>query len=179
MKNLTTKLVKIMAETKRVAKNGRNDFHKYDYVTEADVLEAVREHLVKNNVFIYSSVMNSHKEGDMTSVQMKHTLVDGDSGEAMEVFSLGQGQDKGDKGSNKAVTSAIKYFLMKNLLIPTGDDVEATDSDGKATGTLKAVAKTPADKPATEAKTYGFSGRAKAGAAASKAEAKVEADDAF
>lgn len=171
MKNIASKLVKIMNETKRVAKNGRNEFHKYDYVTEADVLEAVRENLVKNNVFIFSSVVSTQKEADMTTVLMNHTIVDGDSGESMEVRSLGQGQDKGDKGSNKAITSAIKYFLMKNLLIPTGDDVEATDAEGKSTGGAKvrAVPAAKVEAASGEKKTYGFSSRAKAAPAVTEA----------
>lgn len=181
MKNLTTKLVKVMNETKRVAKNGRNDFHKYDYVTEADILEAVRENLVNNNVFIFTSVVQTQKEGDMTSVMTLHTLVDGDSGESMEVRGMGQGQDKGDKGSNKAITSAMKYMLMKMFLIPTGDDVEASDADGKSTGgpKVKAVAAVPAAGAAKS--TYGFSNRAKATAAAPKvvAQPETDTDDSF
>lgn len=169
MKNLVSKLVRIMTATKRVAKNGENKFHNYSYVTEADVLEAVRENLAKENVFIFSSVAASHREGDVTSVQMKHTFVDGDSGESFEVFSLGQGQDKGDKGGNKAVTAAVKYFLMKNLLIPTGDDPEATDETGKSTGGVKAkptvinmeVKSETSEKAAPAKKTYGFSGKPK------------------
>jgi len=171
VKNLTAKLVKVMAETKRVAKNGRNEFHKYDYVTESDVLEAVRDVLVKHNIFIYSSVIGTDKNQDMTSVVMEHTLVDSDSGEFMKVKSFGQGQDKGDKGGNKAVTASTKYFLMKNLLLPTGDDPEATDETGKSTGpkAVKLATNTldtnNADNPIAAPKKYGFSGKPKAIAA--------------
>ncbi len=171
MKNLTGKLVKVMLDVKRVAKNGRNEFHKYDYVTEADVLDTVRESLAKHNVFIFSSVEASHKDGDLTSVVVKHTVVDADSGEQMDVKSLGQGSDKSDKGSNKAITSAMKYFLLKNFLIPTGgDDVEATDETGKSTGGVKrekpplsAVSSTSdATNPGeTPKKKYGFAGKPK------------------
>lgn len=157
MKNLVTKLVRVMANVKRVAKNGTNTFQHYQYVTEADILDAVRENLIKENVFVFSSVIGSHKDGDLTSVQVKNTFVDGDSGETMEVHSMGQGSDKLDKGSNKAITSASKYLFMKNFLISTGDDPEATDETGKATGP-KAVKIVPAD---ATPKKYGFSGRAK------------------
>lgn len=163
MKNLASKLVKVMNETQRVAKNGNNTFHGYKYATEADVSEAVREVLVKYNVFIFSSVVMSHKEGDLTSVQMEHTIVDGDSGELYKVLSMGQGQDKGDKGANKAITAATKYFMMKCFLIPTGDDPEATDENGKSTGpkTLAVAKTTKASEDKTDAppKKYGFSGK--------------------
>lgn len=169
--SLASKMVKIMSETKRVAKNGRNEFHKYDYVTEADVMEAVRETLVKYNVFIFSSVIGTDKNADMTSVVMQHTIVDGDTNEKFEVKSFGQGQDKGDKGGNKAVTAATKYMFLKNLLIPTGDDPEATDENGKSTGpkSVKLAESVAAsgsisitnDTP----KKYGFSGKVKVAAA--------------
>jgi hypothetical protein len=154
MKALVNKMVRIMADTKRIAKNGTNSFHNYQYVTEADVMESVRETLAKHNVFIFSSVEGSQRDGDMTSVVMRHTFVDGDTGETFEVKSLGQGQDKSDKGANKAITASMKYMLLKNLLISTGDDPEATDETGKSTGTtLKAVAKDSGPKK------YGFSGK--------------------
>lgn len=163
MKGLATKLVRIMGNTKRIAKNGRNDFHKYDYVTEADVLEEVRENLVKENVFVFSSVVASHREGDITSVQMRHTMVDGDSGETFEVLSIGQGQDKTDKGANKAITAAVKYMLLKNLMMPTGDDPEATDADGKPTG--KSVKIVSMKDDGGDKKAYGFSNKTKPKAA--------------
>jgi len=37
----------------------------------------------------------------------------------------GEGEDQGDKGGPKSLTSAQKSFLIHNLLIPTGDDPEA------------------------------------------------------
>lgn len=167
MKNLTTKLVKVMANVKRVAKNGKNNFQNYSYVTEADILDAVRDELSAQNVFIYSSVEGSHKEGNLTSVIMKHTLVDGDSGESFEVKSFGQGSDNQDKGGPKAITSSTKYFLLKMFMIPTGDDPEATDETGKRTsGTTKTTK--PADLQGSQntvpekVASYGFSKRPKA-----------------
>ena len=41
--NLVQKLAGVMADVKHVPKNGRNDFHKYDYATEADIADAVRD----------------------------------------------------------------------------------------------------------------------------------------
>jgi hypothetical protein len=36
-KSLAAKLAEIMSEVERIAKKGRNDFHKYDYATESDI----------------------------------------------------------------------------------------------------------------------------------------------
>jgi hypothetical protein len=184
IKNLATKMVKIMSETKRIAKNGTNAFHNYQYVTEADVLESVRDVLAKYNVFIFSSVIGTDKNADMTSVVMQHTIVDADSGESFDVKSFGQGQDKGDKGGNKAVTASMKYMLLKNLLLPTGDDPEATDESGKSTGpkSVKIVAATSGVSTTDigAPKKYGFSGKSKpAVAAVAPAPAVVSGSDDF
>lgn len=169
---LIQKMVKVMASAKRVEKNGRNDFHKYDYITESDVMDLIRPLLIQNGLFITSSVVGSQKEGEFVSVSMKHTVHDEDTGESLEINSLGIGQDKGDKAANKAVTAAVKYFLLKNFMLGSGDDPEATDETGKATGSTKTVAKDDSAKPA-KAK-YGFAAKPKLAAAPT-----VEASDDF
>ena len=40
-KKITAKLVKVMEDVAHVAKNGTNEFHRYQYATAADVLEKV------------------------------------------------------------------------------------------------------------------------------------------
>lgn len=153
-KQLATKLARIMAEIETVAKTGYNDFHKYSYATEANILEAVRAKLSAASIFIYTStdkteiittvtrerrtmkdgtVVESEKASHITAVTTLHTIVDGESGEQFVVQGYGQGQDSGDKGGYKALTGAIKYFLLKTFMIPTGDDPEATDGNGAKT----------------------------------------------
>lgn len=149
---LALKLSKILGEIGKVEKSGRNDFHRYDYVTENDLVYAVRGRLAEANVFVFTSVESQHAEvitsgeGDsaksslLTTVTTKHTFVDGDSGESFSVLSQGQGSDNGDKGGYKAITGAMKYFIYKNFMIPTGDDPEAdgkTDERAAAGGASK------------------------------------------
>lgn len=144
---LHTKLVKVMDGVSRIKKNGYNSFHKYSYVTEADVIEAVKTELVKQGLSLTQSVKSFSQSGDITTVLVDYTITDADTGEACVSTCIGAGQDKGDKGPYKALTGSMKYFLMKSLLIPTGDDPEASDGDGKST-----AAKTPPDsKPAAPA----------------------------
>ena len=40
----------VLAEVHRVPKNGRNDFHKYDYVTESDLVDHLREKLAEQDL---------------------------------------------------------------------------------------------------------------------------------
>ncbi len=125
-KSLISKLAEAMNEVGRIPKNGRNDFHKYDYVTEADLVEAIRGKLAEKKVFLFTSVEATAHAGEITEVFTLHTFVDGESGEQFQVKGYGQGQDKGDKGGYKAQTGAMKYALMKNFLVATGDDPEQT-----------------------------------------------------
>lgn len=137
-RSLITKLCKIMSEVDRIAKNGRNDFHKYDYVMEADLVDAVRDKLSRENVFLFSNVdelsftdKKTSKGGDttVTTAKVTFTFVDGDSGEERSFTYYGQGEDPADKGAYKAFTGAVKYALMKTFLVPTGDDPENDEND--------------------------------------------------
>jgi len=168
LKNLSTKLVKVMNAVGHIKKDGRNDFHHYNYVTEAAVMAEVRKALINEGVFLSQSVENLGKEGDLTTVVMYNTFIDTISGETLTVKSVGQGQDKGDKGSAKAITNAVKYMLLKNFMLSTGDDdPEATDENGKSTGAIQkdtskykpTAVVTPAE-PVLEKKRVSFSKKA-------------------
>lgn len=120
-------------EVTRVEKRGHNDFHDYDYATAADVLEAVRTGLASRNVVIIprvvgQSVIEKERQGKapeyIVTADMILTILDGDSGEALECAWKGCGQDSGDKGIYKALTGGYKYFLLQLFMIPTGDDPE-------------------------------------------------------
>ncbi len=124
-----------MAETHWVEKKGRNAFFNYDYAKEADILDAVREKLAQNKIFVFTSIENMDfretgkrtRDGsplNLVFVRTKHTFWDGESGETAEVFGQGCGEDSGDKAIYKAITGAMKYFISKNFLISTGDDPE-------------------------------------------------------
>lgn len=132
--SLYTKLAEVMAEVGRVEKRGRNDFHNYDYVTEADLIAEVRDKLAARGVMVLPSVVGEVDEREITTargqtstvstIRVAFTFVDGESGDKHTCEFAGQGDDGGDKGLYKAYTGALKYFLMKTFLIPTGDDPE-------------------------------------------------------
>lgn len=136
---LAKKLAKILGEIGKVEKSGVNQHFKYGYLTENDLVYAVRGRLAEAQIFVFTSIEKQDilvvGEGDnktaLTSVVSRHTFVDGESGESFSVLSQGQGMDNGDKGAYKAATGAMKYFLYKCFMIPTGDDPEADDATDK------------------------------------------------
>lgn len=129
-RTLARKLAEVMKAVERIPKNGRNEFHKYDYATEADIVSAIRGELAQRNVMLIPGITGRSREpvGEkgsvLTHLDMTFTFFDGDSGEEITRPWLGAGTDKEDKGAYKAMTGGEKYFLLKTFLIPTGDDPE-------------------------------------------------------
>src|SRR5574340_328981 len=61
------------------------------------------------------------------SLVEKLTAMDGK--DKIEFLVIGEGQDRGDKATYKAMTGATKYALLKLFLIPTGDDPEKDEDE--------------------------------------------------
>lgn len=120
--NLWGKIARITGMIGGVEKKGYNAFHKYHYVTEADLVSVVRQYLAAAGIVIIPSVVDEVREGDLTRIDVEYTVTDG-----KEFFTFhmpGYGADKGDKGVYKAITGSNKYALMKLFKIETGDDPE-------------------------------------------------------
>lgn len=155
--SLFKKLSAVMADVGYIQKDGFNSFHKYKYVTEAALVDAVRTKLAAANVMLIPSVVGvderqiTTKKGDHSTVstlRMEFTFCDGDTGETFTVQWAGAGDDAADKGIYKAYTGALKYFLMKTFLIPTGDDPESdTASDECGSDRAPAVFTMPGQRP--------------------------------
>lgn len=116
-----------MAEIHRIPKRGRNEHFKYDYVMEADLVEAVRGLLAARHVMLVPSIKSVAKDGRLTTTLMTFTFHDGETGECLTIPWAGCGDDPADKGLAKSITGAVKYVIAKTFLIPTGDDPEADD----------------------------------------------------
>ena len=146
---LAQKLALILANIDRVPKNGRNDFHNYDYVYESDLVDHIRDKLAEQGVAIFPSVREHNvqemqdarnKSVFLTTVTLDVTLIDGESGDQITTTWVGQGLDNGDKGYYKAYTGAIKYFILKTFMISTGDDPEQDEAPRPVNGPRKSAA---------------------------------------
>ena len=98
--------------------------------------EAIREHLAAYNLCVFfgaSEVLGIRetegKAGPVTTIKMTATFACGDGGASFTTSWLGSGQDSGDKGVYKALTGGVKYLLMKNFLVSTGDDPEQEETE--------------------------------------------------
>lgn len=141
-KNLYQRLVDVTKAVGRVPKRGRNSFHNYDYATEADVAEAVRDALCEHGVVMLSTLADLHDREVTTSkgkvetvvtATLEVTFVNADNPEERTTIRMaGSGQDGGDKAVMKAITAAAKYAQLKTFSIPTGDDPEADTKTDEA-----------------------------------------------
>lgn len=131
---IAKKLVNVMIECGHITKNGLNSYHQYKYATAEDVLLKVNTALTKNKIAsvvipeIASMVDVINLKGNtehLVTVNVQIKLIDSESGECVDLFGIGSGQDAGDKAVMKAQTAAIKYAYMMSLCIATSDDPEA------------------------------------------------------
>jgi hypothetical protein len=138
-----------MANIGWVKKQGKLDAGKikYDYVTAADVIAEIRSPLEKaglafvaRNPSVTRETIKESKtvQGDrgnyetaamyLYTMTIEMGLMDYETGYEDVSKWIGEGSDTGDKGIPKAFTAALKYYMIQQFLIPTGDDPEADDS---------------------------------------------------
>lgn len=131
MKQLVEKLSKIMDELGAVEKSGRNDFHKYSYMSHADLMKSLHPLMVKHGVVMHpAGVENQTVEHGRVVTVIRYEVTDGES--SLPVYGVGEGVDKGDKSAYKAQTGAHKYALKALFSIPDELDAEGdvtTDAD--------------------------------------------------
>lgn len=160
-----SKMLWVTEQVSRIPKSGYNSFHKYHYVKEDDLTDAVRKLFIQVGIFQSVSVNEVIQNGTLTTITTTHTFTDVDTGQSITVNFAGAGDDKGDKGIYKAMTGDMKYLLLKTFMIPTGEDPEqdtSTDerNNAKQSGaparTRVAAAASPAASPSTPAKFLGL-----------------------
>lgn len=131
---IARKLAEVIGAVDTIPETGYNSFHKYKYVTEADLLRAIRNELSKRSVCFVPQIVKSEREvfendrGKRTvNVRMlvAFRFIDGESGESIVVGPFwGEGEDSNDKAGYKAHTGALKYCLRQTFMVPTGEDPE-------------------------------------------------------
>ena len=143
---ITAALHEVMQKVGYVQKTGRNDFHKYNYAGEADLLAVLRPAMVEAGLILIPSgrACTAIDQFGNTTVEVEYTLAhkDGDVWpDKIVAFGCGNDRNKqggvGDKGLYKALTGANKYLLFKTFQIETGDDPEVVSEAGKNGGTVQ------------------------------------------
>lgn len=133
------KLLAIMQDVAYIKKDKRNEFHRYNYASEAAIKERMHEALVTHGV-VFTANVNSvqertglGKEGkeSLTTISVDYAFTDSESGDQHLGQFAGTGIDSADKGLYKAITGAIKYIMTTTFMIATGDDPEEAGAKEK------------------------------------------------
>ena len=147
--SIVKKLVSIMSEIEWLDKEaevkigGRTA---YNYTTEAQFIGEIRPLMVKHGVIMipvaFDEVVVQEKPGQkpayLTTIVVTYRFIDSETGQYIDTKMAGQGADSNDKGIFKALTGAYKYCMRQVFLMGTGDDPEATDTNGQSVSKRKA-----------------------------------------
>jgi hypothetical protein len=105
---------------------------RYKTVSHDDVLEAVKEPLLKYEIIAFPTKIEFSQDGNRSQCEMDIRFQNiKDKDDYIIIPSVGQGIGNDDKGPGKAISYAFKYGLLKTLAIKTGDDADNEDTEGK------------------------------------------------
>lgn len=123
-------IIKAMNEVNSISKDNYNQLQKFKFRGIDDVMNAMHPILSKNNIFVapevedFSREERTSKNGGLiiyTIATIKFTFY-AEDGSNIVVKVIGEAMDSGDKGMNKAMSTAYKYALFQVFCIPTEDD---------------------------------------------------------
>lgn len=139
--NIFQKLLRIQQHVESFVKN-KKAFN-YSYVDGNQVLNEIRPLMNSAQLLLKQEVLSLHnerydyttKKGEpktevLSTLEMKFTWVDCETGEKDENLFFANGMNDFDKGVGSALTYGERYFLLKYFHIPTdADDVDAQQRD--------------------------------------------------
>ena len=128
-----------------MAKDGTNEHFKYKFMSASSIKHTVGRLFAANGIALKMSGISTENavstvtssKGDTKNVpilriQFSICLCDVDTGAVDESFWFGEAGATDDKAASKAATSALKYFLISNLLIADKEeDARDTDRDNR------------------------------------------------
>lgn len=125
----------VMSEIGSIGKEKRSQ-QGYMYRGIDDVMNALNPSFIKNKVFAVPEVMEQIREERSSNkgnaliysvCKVKYTFY-AEDGSHVDVVTVGEGMDSGDKATNKAMAIAFKYACFQLFCIPTVEMVDDTDA---------------------------------------------------
>jgi len=153
------KLAKIYEEITNMKADGRNDFHKYKYLSDDKVTEAYHKEFAKHGVILVPSETNvisseifkdsKGKDTFLVTVKVKWRIICSEDKSEIELESVGAGTDKGDKAIYCALTGARKYLLRLLFMLGTSDDPDQFANEIGETSKPSSCERKPKPNPKT------------------------------
>lgn len=147
----------VMSDIGVVGKNDVNKTQGFKYRGIDAVMNALNPAMIKHKVFVAPEVIEQQREERTTAkggtllfsickVKFRFFTTDGSS---VEVVTIGEGMDSGDKATNKAMSIAFKYACFQLFCIPTEELMDDPDKESQPSSEV-VKEKKPGKKQATE-----------------------------
>jgi hypothetical protein len=126
------KILSAMADIKPIGKNQSNVSQNFKFRGIDDIYNYLHPILAKNGIFTITEVLSdtceerTNAKGTImrrTTLKIKYTLY-AEDGSSLSGITIGEALDSGDKGANKAMAIAHKYFLTQLFTVPTEDMID-------------------------------------------------------
>lgn len=130
------KMNAVMRDIGAISKSHNNSSQGYKFRGIDDMLKAVQPLFVAHGVLCIPSVIERERDyvetrngGKMASVRLlvRHTFYCIADGSSVECVTLGEAMDSGDKASNKAMSTALKYALIESFVVPVDEPDRDTE----------------------------------------------------
>lgn len=129
-----TKLHQLQCAVRGLGKDANGG--QYNYVSGSKLLPIIREEMDKLGLLLKQEIINIHNERQdytvgrdnrpkseiLTTISMRFTWVDVETGETDVNTFAANGQNDWEKGLGSALTYGERYFLLKYFHIPTDED---------------------------------------------------------
>ena len=158
------KMLAVKRDIGSVGKDQKNTGQGWKFRGIDQFINALHPILNKHGVGILPSVVQhsepkfitnekSGKTAKNTQITMQYRFF-AEDGSTVDIVVPAEGVDPGDKGTNKALSAALKYALIQTFCVPTEDMAEADRENSTVDGdfvtgakkTTKVAAKAPAKK---------------------------------
>lgn len=152
-RNVYQAIAAVMGDLARsgISKEQTNTFDKYKFRGIDDVYNALAPLLAKHGLLILPRVLERTSEERISkdgkavfyiTVAVEFDFVSADDGSKHTIRAYGEAMDRGDKGTNKAMTAAYKYACFEAFCIPVvgQEDADAETHEVKATSETEVAA---------------------------------------
>lgn len=133
-KTLYKKLAYIQSSIRGLGQDKRGN--NYQYVSGSKVLAAIKPLMIEQGLLLKQEIVDIRNERQdylvgreqkpksevLTTLIMKFTWIDTETGEVDETLFAANGQNDWDKGVGSALTYGERYFLLKYFHIATDED---------------------------------------------------------
>ncbi len=135
-KQIYSKIINISRKVKPISKDHKNIQQNFKFRGIDDVYNALQPLMSEEGVFVTSRVVHSEREERKTRsgglsiysiLDIEFNFI-AEDGSFVSCTTRGEAMDSGDKASNKAMSTALKYALLQMFMIPTQESID-TDKD--------------------------------------------------